>query len=164
MKIYMVSLLHRATINNNIFSTCPYNMVNCGPLPAEIGWHVWGTPTDFNGFCVLASLLQRCQSMEANQTLHDIWPSPGLVHYIYIFGGPCPLAEFCHVQNSLCVQLSRSPILASSLHGTPAWASGKLCGVEKRVSPIFVKVAITLGVGPHSSLLYFYSCIDMVEW
>jgi len=28
-------------------------MVNFGPLTAEIGSGVWGTPTNFNGFCVL---------------------------------------------------------------------------------------------------------------
>jgi len=57
-------------------------MANFGPLAAEIGSLVWGTPANINGFRVLASLLQRCRSMEANQTLHDVWPSHGLVHYI----------------------------------------------------------------------------------
>jgi len=61
-------------------------MANLGSLTAEIGSGVWGTPGTFNGFRVLASLLQRHRSPEANQTLHDVWPSPGLVHYIYIFG------------------------------------------------------------------------------
>jgi len=42
----------------NTSSTCPDNMVNCGPLTAEIGSGVWGTPTNFNGFCVLAALLR----------------------------------------------------------------------------------------------------------
>ena len=32
-------------------------MVNFGPLTAEIGSGVWGTPTNFNGFQVLATLL-----------------------------------------------------------------------------------------------------------
>ena len=41
----------------NMSSTCPHNMVNFGPLTAEIGSGVWGTPTNFNGFCVLAALL-----------------------------------------------------------------------------------------------------------
>ena len=94
-------------------------MVNFGPLSAEICWRISGTPANLKGFCVLASFLQRCRSMEANQTLHDVWPSPGLVHCINIFGGSCPLMEFCQVQNSLFVQVLRSPILASSLHGTP---------------------------------------------
>jgi len=61
------------------------------PLTPETGnWRVWGTPTNFNGFRVLASLLQRRRSPEANQTLRDVWPSPGLVHLIYIFGRFCP--------------------------------------------------------------------------
>ena len=78
----------------------PHNMVNFGPLAAEISLPVWGTPPNFNGFHMLASLLhQRC-STEVNQTSHDVWPSLGLVHYIYIFGGYCPLTEFCKVQSS----------------------------------------------------------------
>jgi len=88
-------------------------MVNFGPLAAEIGLPVWGTPANFNGFRVLASLLHQRRSTDVNQTLHDVWPSPGLVHYIYIFGGSCPLTEFYQVQNSLCVQVLRSPILGS---------------------------------------------------
>jgi len=40
-------------LSNNTFSTRPDNMVNFGPLAAEIGSGVWGTPIHFNGFCVL---------------------------------------------------------------------------------------------------------------
>jgi len=32
------------------------------------------------------------------------------------------------------------------------WASAKLCGVEQRTPPIFRRAAITLGIGPHSSI------------
>jgi len=59
------------------------NMVNFGPSAAEIGLPDWGTPANFNGFRLLASLLHRRRSPEANQTLHDVWPCPGLVHYIH---------------------------------------------------------------------------------
>jgi len=38
--------------------------MNVGPLTAEIRWRVWGTPTNFNGFRVLASLLHRRRSTE----------------------------------------------------------------------------------------------------
>jgi len=93
----------------------PYVLTVCW---TEICWRVWGTPANFNGFRVLASLLQRRRSPDANQTLHDVWPSTALVHYIYIFGGFCPLTEFYQLQNSLCVQILRSPILAALLHGT----------------------------------------------
>jgi len=40
--------------------------------------------------------------------LHDVWPSPWLVHYIYVFGGSCPITEFCQEQRfSLGGQPSR---------------------------------------------------------
>ena len=48
-------------------------------------------------------------------------------------------------------------VLAALLHGTGAlqyWASAKLCGVEQRAPPIFGRAAVTLGIGPHSSLYY----------
>ena len=131
-------------------------MANFRPLSAEICSVAWGTRANFNGFRVLASLLQRRRSTEANQTLQDVWPSPGPVHYIYIFGGCCPVTEFCKVQNSLFVQVLRSPVLTALLHGTRG-ASAKLCGVEQRAPPIFGRVAVTLGIGPHSSSCYLLS-------
>ena len=95
--------------------------MNVGPLAAEIDWRVWGTPANFKGFRFLALLLQQRRLTEADQTLHDVWPSPGLVDYFYIFGGCCPVTEFCQVENSLCVlQVLHSPILAVLLHGTRA--------------------------------------------
>ena len=63
----------------------PSHYGNFGPLTAEIGSGVWGTPANFSGFRVLPSLLQRHRWLEANQTLRDVWPSPGLVNYVYIF-------------------------------------------------------------------------------
>jgi len=73
-------------LNSNTSSTCRHNLANFGPLTAEIGSKVWGTPANFNGFCVLPSLLQRRRSPEANQTLHDVCPSPRLVQYIHFRG------------------------------------------------------------------------------
>jgi len=100
------------SLNVNISSTlCSHNMVHFSPLPAEIGWRVWGTPANFKGSCVLASLLQRRRSREVNQTLHDVWPSPGLLLYVYIFGGSCPLTEFCQVSHWLCGHAAYSGIL-----------------------------------------------------
>ena len=34
-------------LSSNTSSTCPDNMVNFGPLTAEIDWRVWGTPSYF---------------------------------------------------------------------------------------------------------------------
>jgi len=44
-------------LNSNVSPTCSHNMVNFGPLAAEICWRVWGTPSNFNRFRVLAALL-----------------------------------------------------------------------------------------------------------
>jgi len=72
-----VSSIRKNLLNSSISCTCPHNMVNLGPLATEIGWQVWNTPANFNGFLVLASLLHRRCSMEVNQTLHNVWLSPG---------------------------------------------------------------------------------------
>ena len=55
-------------LSSNISSTCPHNMVNFGPLAAEIGSLVWGTPANFNGFRVLASLLHGTLVVGVSQT------------------------------------------------------------------------------------------------
>jgi len=47
----------KKNLSINTSSTCPDNMVNFGPRTAAIGSGVWGTPTNFNGFCVLAALV-----------------------------------------------------------------------------------------------------------
>ena len=47
----------KKNLGSNISSRCPHNMVNFGPLAAEILSLVWGTPGNFNGFRFLAALL-----------------------------------------------------------------------------------------------------------
>jgi len=44
-------------------------MVNFGPLAAEIGLVVWGTPATFNGFRVLAALLHGTVVVDVSETL-----------------------------------------------------------------------------------------------
>jgi len=51
------STIGKKLLSSNISSTYPYNMVNFGPLAAEIDPVVWGTPANFNGFRVFAALL-----------------------------------------------------------------------------------------------------------
>jgi len=74
-----------------------------GELRPTSGWDRFGslgTPANFNGFRILAS----------NRALHDVWPSPGLLHYIYmyIFGGS-PWRNFAacklHFASKSCVLL-----------------------------------------------------------
>ena len=91
-----ISTIGKKLLSNNMSPIRPYNMVNFGPLAAEIVSLVWGISANFNGFRVLAALLHRCTAL---------WQ----------------------------------------------WALAKLCGVQHRAPPIFGRVAITLGTGPHSS-------------
>jgi len=84
LELRHLSKIEKKLLNSNICSTGTYSMANFGPLAAKIGWRVSGTPANFDGFRVLPSLLQRRRSPEANQTLHDVWPSPTLVHYTFM--------------------------------------------------------------------------------
>ena len=56
-------------LSSNTASTCLYNMVNFGPLLAEIVSLVWGTPGNFNGFRVLTALLHGTVVVGVSQTV-----------------------------------------------------------------------------------------------
>jgi len=47
-------------------------MANFGPLTAEIGLPVWGTPANFNRFCILAALLHGTLVVGVSQTLQRL--------------------------------------------------------------------------------------------
>ena len=68
-QIRHVSTIGKNLLSSNISSTCPHNMVNFGPLAAEICWRVWDTPANFNGFRVLAALLYGILVVVVSQTL-----------------------------------------------------------------------------------------------
>ena len=55
-------------VSSNISPTCPHNTPKFGPLAAEICWRVWGTPTNFNWFRVLAALLHGTLVVGVSQT------------------------------------------------------------------------------------------------
>jgi len=110
-----VSIIGKKLVKQQCLSTCPHNMANFGPLAAEIGLGVSGTPANFNGSRVLALLLQRRRSPEDSQTLQDVWPSLALVHCIYI----CFTVKTSHCQNILLSKRPKvimSPV-KTSLHG-----------------------------------------------
>ena len=83
-----------------------------------------GHPSKFQPVSSLASLLQWRRSVVC--TMFDRLLG---CYTIYTFSGALAPTEFCQVQNSLCVWVLHSPILAALLHGTPAAVSAKLCGV-----------------------------------
>jgi len=92
----------------------------------------------------LALLLQRRPSTEANQTLHYVWPSPGLA--IYTFSGVLarngilPGAKF-----TLHPSFALSSISSITARHSSSGRQPK-CGVEQRAPPIFGREAITLGI------------------
>jgi len=132
-------------------------MVAFDPLTAETCWRVWCTPANFNGFRVLASLLQRRRSTEVGQTLHGVWPSPELLNYIYILAGSCspngilPDAKFTLHQSCVILYWQRYCMAIQQ------WASAKVCGVVQELSPrtppVFGRAVITLGSGLHSVMV-----------
>jgi len=65
-----VSTIGKKLIKQQYISpTCPYNMVNFGPLAAEIVSLVWGTPANFNGFRIFSALLHS-QTAALNRGRH----------------------------------------------------------------------------------------------
>ena len=56
-------------LSSNISSRRLHNVVNFGPLAAEIGPIVWSTPANFNVFRVLAALLHGTPAVGVSQTL-----------------------------------------------------------------------------------------------
>ena len=137
-----------------------------------------GHPSKFQwvshlGFVTAPTSLKKGQPNFA-QCLAVSWAG---TQYAYIFGGYCPLMEFCQLKNSLCIQDLRSAILAALLHGTRAVGVSQSlrCGTRngitellQRAPPIFGRTAITLSIGPHSSwfnvqgsemLHYLWSCV-----
>jgi len=61
--IKLTYLIRKEIVKSNTSPMCSHNMVNFGPVAAEIISLVWGTPTNFNGFRVLAALLHNIYSV-----------------------------------------------------------------------------------------------------
>ena len=63
-----ISTIGKKLLSSNISTTCPHNIVNFGPLAAEILSLVLGTPGNFNGFRVFAALLHGTLVVGVSQT------------------------------------------------------------------------------------------------
>jgi len=136
-------------------------------LAAAIVLLVCGTPANFNGLHVLASLLQRRRSTEANKT--KMFGRFLGWYTIYTFSGAvAPQRNFARCKIYFASQVSRSPILPpyTALEQRPSgkryfimWyvhrTRNKITELSLRAPPIFAFAAITLGIGPHSSVISF---------
>jgi len=100
------------------------------------------------------------RSTQVNKTLHDVWPSPELVHYIHFWGllacnGILPGAKF-----TLRPSLALSCKLIGSVTARHSSCGHQLNFVAlSRAPTIFGRAAITLGIGPHSSYFLVYYVI-----
>ena len=93
--------------------------------------------------------------------MHDVWPSPGLVHHIYIFGALAPEwnllgAKFSSLAlfyiGSVTARYSisgRQPNFAAWYNGMELWNFRSPFSIEG--ATYIPRSAITLDIGPHSS-------------
>jgi len=147
-------------LNSNISSIRPHNMTNFVPLTAEINSGVCGTTTNFNGFRVLTSLLglHRRHSTEVNQTLHDVWPSLGLVLYVYIIGALAPNGILKGAKFTLRPNFAFSYIGSVILHGTRVEGVNQTLGRSGEGGHLY-------SAGRQSSFLFFPRLFSAVaEW
>jgi len=71
-------------LSSNISSTCPHNVVNFGPLAAEIVLLVWGTPPNFNRVWRLGSITARHSSSGCQPNFAGL----NRGHHLYSAGRP----------------------------------------------------------------------------
>jgi len=62
-----------------------------------------------------------------------------VLHYMYIYGGSCPVTEFCQVQSSLCVHLRTVAQLPRAISSQlrHAWTVGKKLTKQKYILQMF---------------------------
>ena len=143
----------------NTSSTCPHNMANFGPLTADIGLPVCGTPANFNSF----GSWQRYCSDVAHQRPTKLCTMFGHLlgcYAICTFSGDLAPDGILPGAKFTLVQVLSSPTLAALMHGTPAAGVSQtlrratrngIMELLQRAPAIFGTAAITLGTGPHSS-------------
>ena len=91
------STIGKNLLSSNISSTCPHNMVNFGPLAAEIVSLVWGTPGNFNEFRVLTALLHSTLVVGVGQTA-----TLNRGHHLYSTGRPSRWA-LAHISSLILI-------------------------------------------------------------
>jgi len=123
-----------------------------------------GHPCKFQRVSRLGSVTAATSLTKLSRCLAVSWAGKLYIH----FRGSCHLTEFCHVQNLLCAQVLCSPVLAALLHGTRAvgishtlrrGTRNEITQLSHRAPPIFGRAAITLGIGPHILVIYFFTVL-----
>ena len=149
-------------LNINISFTCPHNVANFGPLAAEIGSGVWGTPSNFNGFSSLDFVtaatsftggqpnVVRCLAVSWAGTLYihfrGLLPPDGISQHAKFTLRPS--IAFSYI-GSVTARHSSSGVSQTLRRGT----RNGITELSQRAPPIFGWAAITLRIGPQSSLV-----------
>ena len=110
-----VSIIEKKSLSSNISSTCPHNMVNFGPLAAEIVSLVCVTPGNFNGFRILAALLHGTLVVDVSQSA-----AFNRGRHLYSAGRPSRWA-LAHISSSIlfafgpmrCIKLATRQLLGA---------------------------------------------------
>ena len=154
-------------LSSNIFPTCLYNMANFGLLAAETVSLVWGTRVPSKrqrlsrlGFLSATSLtggqpnFARCLAVSCAATLcihfRRLLPPDGISPHVKFTLRPSLAFSYIGSVTARHSSSGRQPNCA-------AWYKEWNYGTfpEVRAPPIFGWAAITLGIGPYSSWLYF---------
>ena len=149
-------------LNSNISSTCIHNMANFGPLAAKICWRVWCTPANFSGFSHLGFITATTSFTRGQpnfaRCLAVSWAGTLYIHFRRPPGGVLPSAKFIlrpslvfSYIGSVTAQYSTSGVRETLRRGT----RNGITKISQRAPPMCCWAAITLGIGPHSSSVYF---------
>jgi len=127
-------------------------MVNFGPLAAEIVSLVWCSPANFNGFRVLVATSLSGSQPNFARCLAVSWAGTLYIHFWGLLSRNGIL---------LCAKFTLRPSLVLSYIGSitarhsSSGRQTKFAALHEQMAPpIFGRAAITLGIGPHSSLFY----------
>jgi len=101
-------------VKQQYLPTCSYNMVNFGPLAAEIFSLVWGTPANFNGFGFLAALLHS-QTAALNRGRH-LYSAGRLSRWALAHISSFSLFLFPAVVTSLVLHVDYFPVICCRRH------------------------------------------------
>jgi len=108
---------------------CDHNMVNFGPLTAEIGLGVWGTPANSNRFRVLATLLYGSQVVSVSRTLRR-WTEGAT----YVWQGDH------HVGHCIVLVInSKKQIMFQMCHYVHYCTSTASCNISKQCSEYWIQ-------------------------
>ena len=143
-----------------------------GELRPANGWDRFGStghPSKFQRVSRLALVTAATSLTGGQPNLHDVWPSPGLVYYVYILGALAPWWNFVscksHFASKSCVLQYWQHYCTPAVGVSQSLRRGKRNGIMKllqRAPPIFGRAAITLGIGPDSSLNIMHLLI--MQW